>query len=82
VNVPSPQAVQARSIVVVPAVLTYSPATQFDQTRQLSAFAVALNVPSPQAVQTRSAVSLPAPETYWPATHSVQGMQAVDGSPS
>ena len=53
-NVPALQVVHARSLVEVPAVETYVPATQLLHVAQVSWFAVAVYVPEAQLAQTRS----------------------------
>ena len=85
VNVPAVHAVHTRSFVLVPAVDTYVPATQFviavhddapaaekvfaPQDVQLPAFVPPEYVPAEHVVHTRSFVVVPAVDTYVPAAH-------------
>jgi hypothetical protein len=81
-NSPALQLAHARSVVAVPAALTYCPSSHSVQTVQASAFLAALNVLASQLAQVRSEVAMPSLDTYSPATQSVFGAQEVAGSPS
>jgi hypothetical protein len=58
-KLPAGQALQPRSLVAVPAVLTLLPAAQSDQGLQLSALLPVLKLLAAQALQARLLVALP-----------------------
>lgn len=74
-NVPPAQAAHVRSVVLVPAAVTYCPASQFVHATQLAALVDVLNVSAPQAEQLRSFVLVPAVLTYCPALQSLKAEQ-------
>jgi hypothetical protein len=76
-NVPGAHAIQTRSLVGLPAVLTKVPGAQSVQGVHALALNDALAEPLAQAVQARSVVALPSVRTRWPATQSVHATHAV-----
>jgi hypothetical protein len=81
-NCPDEHAVQMRSAVAFPAMVTYSPAPQARQVVHDVAFSPALNVPAAQSSQVLSVVGEPGSATRLPATQVVLATQAVPELPS
>jgi hypothetical protein len=77
VCVPVAHGAHARSVVVLPVVLTNVPGAHVVHGVQLAAFAVVLNAPLTHAVHLRSLVAVPAVATLSPGEQSVQGTHAV-----
>jgi hypothetical protein len=75
--VPFGHEVQDWSFEVVPAVLTYSPATHAVHAVHNAWFALAVYVPLAQAVHVRSLVAEPFDTTRWPGAHVALAAHAV-----
>jgi hypothetical protein len=75
--VPAVQGAQVRSLVLVPAMLTYSPESHKPHAVQAVSFADGAKVPVPQSTHTRLEFSDGGLASYWPAPHVVHAVQIV-----
>ncbi len=78
-NSPFAQLVHTRSVLAVPAVATYWPASHSVHALQLVALLAPLNMPAAQLPHVRSVVAVPSAVTKLPATHAVLFTQGVAG---
>jgi hypothetical protein len=75
--VPAVQGAHVRSLVLVPAMLVYSPGSHKPHAVQAVAFVDGAKVPVPQPTHTRLAFADGGLASYWPALHVVHAVQIV-----